>query len=274
MKTPKVDDFPDVNPTFNTVAKLASLIPQNKNHKLFMDNLFSSIQIFYELYARGILCMGTVRSNRLSGLTMIDDKSLKAMGKSSFIEYEGRLNTNDGTVRVIRWFDNNICTLLSTMGSAQPITTIDRWDSSVSTVDKVPVSCPAVVKHYNCHMGGVDKVDSLVGIYRMFFKSRKWYHRIMFQLIDVAISNAWLLYRRDTMLLFPEKTIYMSLYDFKLLLSDCLRMQNKPICLKKVGRPAINIDLRHSQKKRRGAIQERFQLNQSGRTRLVIFLLM
>ena len=44
----------------------------------------------------------------------------------------------------------------------------------------------------------------------------------------------------------------MSLYDFKLLVSDYLRMQNKPICLKKVGRPAINIDLRHSQKKRRG----------------------
>ena len=112
-----------------------------------MDNLFSSLALYYELYNRGIFCLGTVRKNRLSGLTPILDKDLKAIGKYAFEEYEGKINTCDQPVRAIKWFDNNVCTLLSSFGSAQPVTTIDRWDTTVSTTAKIPVPCPSVVKH-------------------------------------------------------------------------------------------------------------------------------
>jgi len=46
-------------------------------------------------------------------------------------------------------------------------------------------------------MGGVDLIDSLIGLYRLKLKSKKWYHRLFFHLLDMTIVNAWILYRRE-----------------------------------------------------------------------------
>ncbi|XP_050726534.1 piggyBac transposable element-derived protein 2-like [Eriocheir sinensis] len=250
--TPKVDGFPDLKSSANTVCKLASIIPTHKNHRLYMDNLFSTIPLYFEMYKRGILCMGTVRTNRLSGLRMIPDKDLKAKGKSAFVEYDGKVETCPESVRVVRWNDSNLCTIMSTMGSAQPVTNIPRWDKSVSTTEKTQVNCPALIKHYNANMGGVDKMDALIAFYRMFFRSKKWYHRIFFHFADLSICNAWLLYRRDIQAL-DARAKYLNLHDFKLVLSSCLRMQDKPLSGKRRGRPSsASVDERLVEKKQKG----------------------
>ncbi|KAK4328994.1 hypothetical protein Pmani_000630 [Petrolisthes manimaculis] len=54
-----------------------------------------------ELPARGILCMGTVRSNRLAGLKLIPDKDLKSKGKSTFVEYEGKISPCAGSIKEV-----------------------------------------------------------------------------------------------------------------------------------------------------------------------------
>lgn len=111
---------------------------------------------------RGILCIGTVRSNRLAGLKLIPDKELKVKGKSAYVEYEGKISTCAGSVRVVRWNDSSVCTVMSTMGSTHPVTTIGRWDKNVSTTQKSDVRWPALIKYYNASMGGVDKMDALI----------------------------------------------------------------------------------------------------------------
>ena len=83
--------------------------------------------------------------------------------------------------------------------------------------------------------GGVDKMDALLAHYRMFFRSKKWYHRIFFHFVDVALCNSWLLYKRDFVK--DVRTDQpMSLYEFKCEVSYCLRYQNKPVT-RSVGRP-------------------------------------
>ena len=52
-------------------------------------------------------------------------------------------------------------------------------------------------------MRGIDKIDALVGFYRTFFKSKKWYRQILFNFMDIALVNAWLLYRRDMLNVAP-----------------------------------------------------------------------
>jgi hypothetical protein len=47
-------------------------------------------------------------------------------------------------------------------------------------------------------MGGVDLLDSLLGLYRIHIRSKKWYHRLFFHMLDVIICNAWLLYSVET----------------------------------------------------------------------------
>ena len=240
--TPKQEDFFDCKSTGNTVCKLGTLIPVDKSHKLYMDNLFSSIPLFLQFLQRGIYCMGTVSLNRFPKIKtcMITDKYLKAKGKSSFAEYEGTIKDKEGevketvgSVRVIRWNDNNTCTLMSSMGSAYPIAQVKRWDKTEGK--KTEVSCPGLVKYYNTNMGGVDKIDSLIALYRIFLRSRKWFHRLFFHFIDVCVSNAWQIYKRDHTAATDEGKV-LPLYEFKMDLSHCLREQNSPI-KRAVGRP-------------------------------------
>ena len=61
----------------------------------------------------------------------------------------------------------------------------------------ISVKSPNIVSIYNKNMGGVDKLDGLIALYRIFFRNRKWYHRIVWHLIDICVCNAWLIYRRD-----------------------------------------------------------------------------
>ncbi|XP_072384324.1 uncharacterized protein [Diabrotica undecimpunctata] len=54
-----------------------------------------------------------------------------------------------------------------------------------------------VIKRYNSSMGGVDKMDVLLGLYRIFIRSKKWTLRLFFHAIDMAICNSWLEYKED-----------------------------------------------------------------------------
>ncbi|CAG4953020.1 unnamed protein product [Parnassius apollo] len=62
---------------------------------------------------------------------------------------------------------------------------------------KRPVSCPHIIKEYNKKMGGVDKADMLISLYRVALKSKKWYMNIFSHLIDISLNNAWLAYKRE-----------------------------------------------------------------------------
>ena len=51
-------------------------------------------------------------------------------------------------------------------------------------------SCPVAVAKYNAIMGGVDRFDQLRGCYAIGRRSVKWWHRILFYLIDLAVMNS------------------------------------------------------------------------------------
>ena len=55
----------------------------------------------------------------------------------------------------------------------------------------IELQCPALVKAYNESMGGVDRCDMMLSFYRITMKSRKWYKRLLFHLIDLCCINAW-----------------------------------------------------------------------------------
>ena len=60
---------------------------------------------------------------------------------------------------------------------------------------RIAVPCPQSVIEYNTHMGGVDRGDQLRGYYCCRSKSRKFYKYIFHFLLDVAITNAYILQR-------------------------------------------------------------------------------
>lgn len=69
-------------------------------------------------------------------------------------------------------------------------------------------------------MGGVDLLDSLIGRYKIKIRSKKWYIRIFYHLLDVTIVNSWLLYKRAAEQ--NNQKPKLSLSDFRIEVAECL----------------------------------------------------
>nr|XP_039270996.1 piggyBac transposable element-derived protein 3-like [Styela clava] len=55
------------------------------------------------------------------------------------------------------------------------------------------VERPKCVQVYNDNMGGVDKLDFPISLYRTKAKTKKW--PVIFHFMDFALANSWLEYR-------------------------------------------------------------------------------
>lgn len=97
-------------------------------------------------------------------------------------------------VAVVQWLDNKVVTIASTFVGTNPVGLCKRFDRKMRT--KVDVPRPKIVEEYVKFMGGVDLLDSLLAQHKISMKSKKWYFRIFYHLVDLTIVNAWLLYRR------------------------------------------------------------------------------
>ena len=139
---------------------------------------------------KGILAVGTIRLNRLGGCSVSSNKDLQKTGTGSS---DYRTDNNSGII-VVKWVDNNVVKLVSNFVGIEPTTSIERWCKKGKKRKDIPF--PQIVKQYNKSMGGVDLAVMLIAVYRIPCKTKRWYQKIFWHLVDIAKVNAWLLYRR------------------------------------------------------------------------------
>ncbi|KAJ8932853.1 hypothetical protein NQ314_014397 [Rhamnusium bicolor] len=121
-----------------------------------------------------------------------DIKEIKKSDRGHMLEFVTEM---DGIpITSVIWKDNKPVSLISTYTGILPQTKVERSDRSEKK--KIQVDCSNLVREYNRHMGGVDLLDSLIGRYRIKIKSRKWYMRLFYHILDMAVVNSWLLYKR------------------------------------------------------------------------------
>lgn len=207
------------------VTTLCKTIALPRLSVVFCDNYFTSFNLIQNLHsALGVKCIGTVRQNRTGGAPLMTDKELMKKGRGAF-DYR----SSEGVVAV-KWFDNKCVNLLSNACGVEPLSTVRRWSKEAKA--KIPIPCPSLIPAYNEHMGGIDLSDMLVHLYKTPAKSRRWYFPLFGYILDLSVSNSWLVYKRDCGLL-NEKP--MPLKRFRLAVAQSLKQVNKPA---KVGRPA------------------------------------
>lgn len=216
----------------DVVLKLCENLPENANFKLYFDNFFTFPEVQLMLMKKCIWTVGTIRCNRLRNCPLKSEKELKRSGRGSF---DLKTDLNSGLC-VVRWFDNSAVQLSSTFVGAEPVQSSRRWDRRLGRYIEIP--CPAIVKSYNEHMGGVDKFDMFAALYRIDHKSRKWYRRIFYWTLSLAAINGWLLYRRECgQLQVPERE-RLDLLDFVTRISNSLIKGEKVVNVqRKRGRP-------------------------------------
>lgn len=190
--TPLSPEQKAMGTTSQTVSALASTMAYPTTTAIFADNFFTSLELVRYLKEQNCRYTGTVRDNRIGNPPL---RSIKEMEKKAVPRGTCNFVSSDDGILAVRWKDNKAVTLLSTDVGVQPMSVVFRYSSETKT--KVPVSCPAVIKSYNAHMGGIDKSNMLVHLYRTPMKSKRWYMRLFAYAIDVSLTNAWILYRRD-----------------------------------------------------------------------------
>ena len=100
-----------------------------------------------------------------------------------------------GKVSATAWLDRKVVTAMASSCQPGECGTVLRRTQDGS---RVSVPCPQSIISYNTYMGGVDRGDQLRGYYRCRIKSRKFYKYIFYFLLDVAITNAFILIKHHT----------------------------------------------------------------------------
>ena len=212
-----------LGPTSQVVSVLASTMSCSTVNAIFADNYFTSLELVRYLKDQGWRYTGTARDNRIGHPPL---KGIKDMEKKSVPRGASDFMSTDDGILALRWKDNKVVTLLSTDLGLEPLSKCMRYCKD--TKKKEEVECPSVIKSYNASMGGIDKNDMLVHLYRTPMKSKRWYMRLFAYALDLCVVNAWLLYRRDCKALDESG---LCLKDFRVQLFWFLSNQ-KPVILR------------------------------------------
>jgi hypothetical protein len=123
-----------------------------------------------------------------------------------------------------RWMDRREVLILNSFME-------HRMEDSISSNPKNTRKKPATVLLYNKTMGAVDNVDKTTKPYQSVRKSIKWYKKVAFYLIDVAIYNSNVIYGEVN----PEKRVTFKNY-LQGLVAEILKKY--PVTRKPQGRPS------------------------------------
>jgi hypothetical protein len=180
---------------------LASCNLLNLGYSLYVDNYYSSPRLFESLYNAKTTAVGTVRINR-------KEMPLALKQKLKIGEVVVRQR---GSLTALKWRDKRDVCVLSTKHAG----TFKILFNKIERSSGDPRTIPSCVADYNEHMGGVDRSDQLNKYYSITRKTLKWWKKLALHVINVMITNAYIIYRK-----FSVKR--MSHYDFRKELVKCL----------------------------------------------------
>lgn len=238
---------PDLGASSNVVVRLCRMIPTNANFRVYFDNYYTSLQLISYLANRGIFSLGTIRRNRIPDSKLPSEVDIKKWKRGDSCEHLGVVNDIDISTTV--WKDNKTVVLASSFAGEAPIGTVRRYEKS--NKEMIQASCPFVIQEYNKHMGGVDLLDSFLGRYHIKIRSKKWYLRIFYHLLDVTMVNAWILYKRVAAQR-SENTSLLTLSQFRIEVATCLCKEMTGVTVKR-GRPSSSsVENQLQEKKKKG----------------------
>lgn len=155
----------------------------NQGYTLYCDNYYTSPRLFWDLWLLGVCATGTLRKTRVGVPQAIKDKKLERKGDTYVM--------TNGPLSVIKYLDGNYVFMLTTVDNIDPIPTRNRdQDGNI-------VSRPHAVVQYDRYMGGVDRADQMIS-YHQVLGSVKWWKKVFFYTISVAVVNAYIIYKEVT----------------------------------------------------------------------------
>ena len=159
---------------------------------------------------------------------------------------ESTYRSKDG-IMALAFKDKQTVLLLNTAYSISEGTTIKQLNTklkhnnnnnNIPTYTHIPV--PLALASYRLYMGGVDRFTSFLAYYTCGGKCYKWYIRLLHQLIDIAIVNAFIIAKQST----HTANKWRTQKEFRMEL--CKQLINGRCYRKYLGRPPAQCHNHHN----------------------------
>ncbi|XP_052807854.1 piggyBac transposable element-derived protein 4-like [Mya arenaria] len=155
----------------------------HKGHKVYMDNYYTSPELFQELESSETYGCGTLRVNRVGTPLAIKSKRKLNEGEVVFRRKDNLL--------AMRYKDKRDVTMLTNFHEAN-MAVLEKRD--YRTGDNVRK--PKCIVDYCKHMGGVDLLDQFGHYNCLTRKSKKWWRKLFYYLVNMTFVNSYILYKK------------------------------------------------------------------------------
>jgi hypothetical protein len=190
------DEAADDNTT-GPIAMMRNVSWMKGSHRtVFCDRYYTSVWLFLRLKELGINACGTIQPNRrgFTELVKMDKSEKSSIARGSLRMAKHQIQGTDDYLCAMSWMDSKPVHLLSS-GMKNSLDFVSRMLKQGNVVT-LPACAPLTAYHKN--MGGVDTHDymrmsnySLQESYHM----RKWYKAMFLGLIDIAVTNSFILWK-------------------------------------------------------------------------------
>lgn len=190
----------------------------NKGYHLFTDNFYTKPKLADDLFEQKTLLTGTVRSN---------SKGLPANIAGAGLGVGETLYARCDNILAVRFREKK--------SQKKPVILLSTYHVAENLEKEIRgklKSKPAMVFHYNQHMGGVDISDKKVCHIAAERPTHRFWIKIFRNLLDIAILNAYEVYKLNT-----DKDKILDKHDFVVSIVETL-------CGATVNQGAENIPLR------------------------------
>lgn len=153
---------------------------------VYTDRYYTSPELATELLGQNTYLTGTVMPTR-KGMPSNLKAITKKMKKGDIISFRR------GNTVIMSWKDKRVVHMLSThgKGSKSDVSEVpNKWP------DKPPVSKPNIILDYTKNMGAVDRSDHFISSYEFMRRTKKWYRKMFFWILEVCLIDSYLLYKQ------------------------------------------------------------------------------
>ena len=164
----------------------------DQGRHVFTDRYYTSIPLTKALSDRSTAFTGTVMKNRADLPDEIRSKSFK-LKDDEIVAYR----TDRLLAMGWRAAQKKPVIMLSSEEPAKVVTVHNRRGQDVRK--------PQVVHHYNQSMNGVDIADQCCVYYSFIRKSKKWWRKVFFWLLEVTVVNSYTLHK----IVSPQKLTHL-----------------------------------------------------------------
>ena len=162
-----------------------------QGYHLFVDNFYTSVDLFRDLVDKGVRACGTVLANRRG--FPVGLKNVKEWEKG--VQRGESRWERDGDILAMQWKDNKTVSFLSTIHEANKQGMVHRRSKNNGVYTRLNIPQPDLVKSYNQNMGGVDQSDQHIAKNTTLRKTHKWWKSLFYHCIDIAKVNSYILFK-------------------------------------------------------------------------------